>query len=56
MIVMAEFELSSVEKAVKGHLPKALEAEPFPEKHPELPDQEFESSRKNGGDPEGGRL
>ena len=25
MIVMAEFELSSVEKAVKGHLPKALE-------------------------------
>ena len=46
MIVMAEFELSSVEKAVKGHLPKALELSRSLREHPELPDQEFESSRK----------
>ena len=43
---MAEFELSSVEKAVKGHLPKALELSRSLREHPELPDQEFESSRK----------
>ena len=46
MIVMAEFELSSVEKAVKGHLPKALELSRSLREHPELPDQEFESSGK----------
>ena len=43
---MAEFELSSVEKAVKGHLPKALELSRSLREHPELPDQEFESSGK----------
>ena len=46
MIVMAEFELSSVEKAVKGHLPKALELSRPLREQPERPDQEVESSRK----------
>ena len=46
MIVTAEFELSSVEKAVKGDLPQALELSRSLREHPELPDQEFESSRK----------
>lgn len=43
---MAEYETSSVKKAVEGHLGKAVQLSSYLREHPELPDQEFESSRR----------
>lgn len=43
-VLLDQFELSSVEKAVKGHLPKALELSRSLREHPELPDQLYSSA------------
>lgn len=46
MCAMAEYKLSEVKKAVEGHFQKAAELSCYLREHPELPDQEFESSRR----------
>ena len=44
--VMTDYELSSVKKVIGTHFKKAAELSCYLREHPELPDQEFESSRK----------
>ena len=43
---MTDYELSSVKKVIGTHFKKAAELSCYLREHPELPDQEFESSRK----------